>query len=214
MSIGEIWRGNAVILFALILLNLAVMSLGDAAWIAIGVAGLAFAAWMSFRQGTVAGHDACGVLDTVNTLRAEGGFGGDKADRRYAAQAWSVSTGVRGVLLSALIPYLASCIYILCTLLRIEPLILPTRIAAWLLSLPWWCVVLHWQPTFVELTPIAAAVLMITPFLLPLCHFAGYMQGPKLWARTEKAMKEGRRRAKARSRVVKKRSPKPRKPEV
>lgn len=214
MSIGEIWRTNAVMLFVLILLNLAVMSLSEAAWIALGLLGLAFAAWLSFRQGMAAGHDACGVLDTVRTLAAEGGFGGEKADRKYAARAWNPATGLRGMLVSSLIPYGASCLYILCELLKAEPLVLPTRILAWVLSLPWWCTVVHWQPTFVRLTPVATAVLMITPFLLPLCTYAGYMQGPKLWARTEQAMKEGRRRAKARSRVGKKRVPRQQKPEV
>lgn len=214
MSIGAIWRANAVILFVLILLNLAIMSLGEAAWIALGILGLALAAWLSLRQGMAAGHDACGVLDTVRTLNAEGGFGGEKADRKYAAQAWSKSTGLRGALLSALIPYAASCLYVVCALLKIEPLALPTRILAWVLSLPWWCLIVHWQPVFVQLTPLAAAVLMVTPFLLPLCFYIGYMQGPRLWAHTEQAMKEGRRRAKARSRVGKKRAPKQRKPEV
>ena len=214
MSIGGIWRTNAVTLFVLILLNLAVMSLGEAAWIALGLLCLALAAWLSFRQGMAVGHDACGVLDTVRTLTAEGGFGAEKADRKYAAQAWSAATGLKGTLVAALIPYAASCLYVICALLNVEPLLLPTRILAWVLSLPWWCTVVHWQPTFVQLTPLAAAVLMITPFLLPLCFYAGYLQGPKLWARTEQAMKEGRRRARARSRVGKKRMPKQRKPEV
>ena len=66
------------------------------------------------------------------------------------------------------------------------------------------------------LVPMAvAAVLMISPFVLPLCTFAGYMQGPKLWAKSEEAMAQGRRRARAKSRVAqKKRAPRVRKPEI
>ncbi len=215
MSVGAMWRSNAVTTALLILLNLAVMSLGDAAWIAIGALGLLGAAWFGFRQGMAAGHDACGVLDTVRALSAEEAtFGQEKADRKYLAQAWSVGSGARAVLLSALIPLAAGCLYIACTLLDVRPMVLPTRIAAWFLALPWWCAVLPWQKSFEQLTPLVAAVLIVTPFLLPLCQFAGYMQGPKLWAHTEQAMKDGRRRAKARSRVAKKRAPRAQKPEV
>ena len=44
--------------------------------------------------------------------------------------------------------------------------------------------------------------------------FLGYLQGPKLWARTEEAMKQGRRRAKANARMRKKWVPQPKKPEI
>lgn len=214
MTVGEIWRGNALTLFLLIIVNLTAMTFGQTAWILLGVLCLCGAAWLTFRRGLATGHEACAVRSTVETVSAEGGFSDSKQDRRYVAQAWSAATGLKGMLLSALVPYAFGCLHILCTLLNAEPLVLPTRVAAWLLSLPWWCVILHWQSTFEYLTPLGAAVLMITPFVLPLCHYAGYMQGPKLWARTENAMKEGRRRAKARSRVGKKRVRKPRGPEI
>ena len=56
---------------------------------------------------------------------------------------------------------------------------------------------------------------MISPFILPLFQFWGYMQGPKLWKKTEQAMADGRRRAKARSRIVKKNKlPRTMKPEI
>ena len=214
MTAGGIWRSNALMLVLLIVANLAFMTFGQAAWIALGIASLCLSAWLAYKQGLACGHEACAVRSTVETVSADGGFGDTKQDRKYAAQAWSAATGLKGMLLSAVIPYAFGCLHIICTLLNVEPMILPTRIAAWVLSLPWWCVVLHWQSTFERLTPLGAAVLMITPFLLPLCHYAGYMQGPKLWARTEQAMKDGRRRAKARSRVVKKRVSKPRGPEI
>ena len=214
MTVGGFWRSNALTLILLIMINLAIMSFGQTAWILLGILCLLGAAWLGFRQGMAAGHEACAVRSTVDTVSAEGGFGETKQDRKFAAQAWSASTGLKGMLLSALIPYAFGCLHIICTLLNVEPLILPTRIAAWVLSLPWWCVVLHWQPTFDHLTALSAAVLMITPFILPMCVYLGYMQGPKLWSHTEEAMKQGRRRAKARSRVAKKRTPKVRGPEI
>lgn len=214
MTVGAIWRSNALTLVLLIMINLAVMSFGETAWILLGLLCLLGAAYLTFRQGMAAGHEACGVRSTVDTVAAEGNFGDTKQDRKFAAQAWSAATGLKGMLLSALIPYAFSCLHIICALLNVEPLVLPTRIAAWALSLPWWCLVIHWQPTFDHLTALSAAVLMVTPFVLPLCGYAGYMQGPKLWAHTEQAMKDGRRRAKARSRVVKKKTPKPRGPEI
>ena len=214
MTVGGFWRSNTLTLILLIMINLAIMTFGQTAWILLGILCLLGAGWLTFKQGMAAGHEACAVRSTVDTVAAEGGFGETKQDRKYAAQAWSASTGLKGMLLSALIPYAFGCLHIICTLLNVEPLILPTRIAAWVMSLPWWCVVLHWQPTFDHLTALSAAVLMITPFLLPLCGYVGYMQGPKLWSHTEEAMKQGRRRAKARSRVAKKRAPKVRGPEI
>ena len=62
--------------------------------------------------------------------------------------------------------------------------------------------------------PAIVAMLMISPFILPGCTCLGYLQGPRLWARTEDAMKQGRRRAKARARVGKKMVPRQQKPEI
>ena len=214
MSVGAMCRGNAVTLVMLILLNLALMSLSEPAWIALGLLGLLGAGWLDYRQGKAAGHDACGVRDTVRTISAEGGFGDSRQDHKYIAQAWSASNGAKALLLSALPPFAAGCLHIACVALNVRPMVLPSRVAAWLLSLPWWCTILHWQSTFDHLTPLSVAMLLVTPFLLPLCQYAGYMQGPALWARTETAMAEGRRRAKARSRVRRKPGPRAKGPEV
>ena len=88
------------------------------------------------------------------------------------------------------------------------------RIVAWLLSLPYWPFIMHWHEDFVTITPMIAAMLLTTPFILPAATALGYLQGPRLWARTEDAMKQGRRRAKARSRVGKKLAPRQQKPEI
>ena len=58
-------------------------------------------------------------------------------------------------------------------------------------------------------------VLMVGPFVIPTCQFLGYLQGPKMWEKTEQAMAEGKRRAKARSRIArKKKLPKSMRPEI
>ena len=73
----------------------------------------------------------------------------------------------------------------------------------------------HSNEPRISTRPIPDSVLMISPFILPLFQFWGYMQGPKLWKKTEQAMADGRRRAKARSRIVKKNKlPRTMKPEI
>ena len=61
-----------------------------------------------------------------------------------------------------------------------------------------------WHENFVDLTFDVILVLMVGPFILPVFQFLGYLQGPKFWEKTEQAMADGKRRAKARSRIVKK----------
>ncbi|MBQ3270765.1 MAG: hypothetical protein IJH09_12700 [Clostridia bacterium] len=215
MSVSDMWKANATTLFLLILLNLALFALGNTPWMALGLLALAGAMFFSYRQGMEFGHSACGILRTVESAQSPDSPAHGQLDDKVVRRAWSVGQGLRGVLAAALVPYAVGCLYIACSLLKIEPLIIPTRLVSWLLATPFWPVVLHWYNTFDRLTGTVAAVLMISPFVLPLCTFAGYMQGPKLWQKSEKAMAEGRRRAKAKSRVNR-RKPKPRvqKPEI
>ena len=215
MSVGDMWKNSATTLFLLILLNLALFSLGTTPWMVLGLIFLALAAFFSYRQGMAFGHQACGILKTVERAEDPSSPAHGQLDDKVVRQAWSVQTGLKGVFAAALVPYAVGCVYILCSLLRLEPLIIPTRLASWLLACPYWPVVLHWYDAFDRLTGVVVAVLMLSPFVLPLCMFAGYMQGPKLWAKSEKAMAEGKRRAKAKSRVVrKKRVPRSQRPEI
>ena len=126
-----------------------------------------------------------------------------------------VNRGVKAVLATALVPYLIGCAYIVLSLLKVDNLAVPMRLVSWVVASPYWPCILPWTHTFDRLTGAVAAVLMISPFVMPLVTFAGYMQGPKLWAKSEKAMAEGKRRAKAKSRVVrKKRVPRSQRPEI
>ena len=215
MSVGDMWKTNAAATLLLIVVNLALFSLGTTPWTALGLICLAVTMFYCFRQGMNYGHRACGIAQTVEHSRDPDSPTYGQVDRKVAARAWSVSRGVRGVLASALIPYLIGCLYIVLSLLKVDSLAMPLRLASWVVAVPFWPLVLPWYQTFDRLTGVVAAVLMISPFVLPLCTFAGYMQGPRLWAKSEKAMAEGRRRARAKSRVVRKKPvPRSQKPEI
>lgn len=219
MGVRALWQASATALILLIVVNLLLAGLNETAWIVLGLLALLVMGFYCFRQGQGIGHGACGVSNTIESARQAGDKVFAQLDKKYLAQAFSPITGIRGVLAGALIPYLVNCVYVIMTLIsRVFPVIsssvLFARIPAWLLSLPFWPLVMHWHEDFVALTPDIAAMLLITPFVLPLCVFAGYMRGPKLWAHSEDVMRQGLRRAKARSRVGKKMVPKVQKPEI
>ena len=172
------------------------------------------AMYLSFRQGMAIGREACSILKTVNHAMDSNSAQHALLDKNYISQTWSVARGVKSIFASALIPYVAGCVYIICTLLKIEPMILPSRVIAWVLALPYWPIITHWYQEFTRLEPAIVVILMVSPFILPLCTFAGYLQGPKLWKKTEEAMAQGKRRAKAKSRIVKKKQPKVQKPQI
>lgn len=215
MSITDMWKSNAVTLILLIVLNLALFTLGNTPWTVLGLICLAGGMFLSYRQGMGFGHEACGISQMVEKARDPESPSYGQVDEKVQKRAWSVSTGVRGVLASALVPYVVGCLYIVLSLLKVRPADAVMRLVSWVLALPFWPAMLPFSQTFDRLTAPVAAVLMISPFVLPLCTFAGYMRGPKLWAKSEKAMAEGRRRAKAKSRVGRKKSvPRSQRPEI
>ena len=199
--------------------NLAASFAGEGLWLLLSVAALLLMLFFCFRQGMGIGHGACGISGTVESARRAGEKVYAQLDGKYLAQAWSRENAVKGFLLSALIPYAAGSFYIILSLLwnaGVVPEIpvIVSRVLAWVLSLPYWPLIMHWHEDFVTVTPAIAAMLLISPFVLPAATALGYMQGPRLWARTEDAMKQGRRRAKARARVGKKLAPRQQKPEI
>ena len=215
MNVTDMWKSNAVTLVLLIVLNLALFSLGTTPWLVLGLICLAGGMFLSYRQGMGFGHEACGILQMVEKARDPASPSYGQVDEKVQKRAWSVSTGIRGVLASALIPYVVGCLYIVLSLLKVHPADAVMRLVSWVVALPFWPAMLPFSQTFDRLTGPVAAVLMISPFVLPLCTYAGYMQGPKLWAKSEKAMAEGRRRAKAKSRVARKKNvPRSQRPEI
>lgn len=219
MGIKSMWSTNAIALAILIGANLAASFAGEVLWMLLGIAALLLMLYFCFRQGMGFGHGACGISGTIESARNAGEKVYAQLDRKYLAQAWSRQNALKGLLLSALIPYVAGCIYIIFNLLRNvgvmpELPVIVARVLAWILSLPYWPIIMHWHEDFVTVTPAIAAMLLISPFVLPAATALGYLQGPRLWARTEDAMKQGRRRAKARARVGKKLAPRQQKPEI
>ena len=219
MGVRGLWAVSATALGGLILINLLLANANATAWLVLSLVALAAALAFCYMQGANVGHSACGVSTTIESARQAGDKVYAQLDRKYLSQAWSRNTGVRGIFAGALIPYVAGCVYIILSLLwRSDPDLqvaaTVARVPAWLLSLPYWPIIMGGHEDFVALTPDIVVMLLVSPFVLPTGVFVGYMQGPRLWARTEDAMKQGRRRAKARARVGKKMAPKVQKPEI
>ena len=124
--------------------------------------------------------------------------------------------GVKALFGSALVPYVCSCVYIIMMLLgdgtEIHTVI--ARVLAWLMALPFWPAIAWKYETFTTLEWPIVLVLMVSPFVIPTFTFLGYIQGPKLWQKTEEAMARGKRRAKAKSRIVKKNKPREQRPQI
>ena len=214
MSAAAMWRSNMLTLVLLIIVNFMLAGLGTALWIILGILLLMGGMAMCYRSGCSAGHSACAVRSTVESVRQSGERADTPLDEKYLRRAFDRNTGIRAVLASALIPYALGCAFIILTLLDAGRAAVAARVAAWIVSLPFWPTVMVWNESFIDVTPSIAAMVLISPFVLPLCTFAGYMQGPKLWARSEQAMKEGRRRAKARARVGRKMVSRQKGPEI
>lgn len=211
MSVFEMWRSTLAIKILLVVIGFMVFSFGiTGLWVGIGIALLLAGALMVFRQGQSAGHEACAASKSVAAI------GADKADKKMLSQMWSVSNGVRSIFAGAAVSYTINAIYIILSIVHApEIATFISRLVSWVITMPYWPIIAAWHETYEFLTTDVILVLMISPFILPLVQFAGYMQGPKLWKKTEQAMVDGRRRAKARSRIVKKNKlPRSMRPEI
>lgn len=211
MSVFEMWRSTLAIKILLVVIGFMVFSFGiTGLWVGIGIALLLAGALMVFRQGQSAGHEACAASKSVAAI------GADKADKKMLSQMWSVSNGVRSIFAGAAVSYTINAIYIILSVVHApEIATFISRLVSWVITMPYWPIIAAWHETYEFLTTDIILVLMISPFILPLVQFAGYMQGPKLWKKTEQAMVDGRRRAKARSRIVKKNKlPRSMRPEI
>lgn len=204
-----------VMLILMIFLGFVSMSFDSTiAWVVLGLLSLVGCLYMCIRQGMAIGREACAILKTVERAQSPENIMHNKLEKKYVSQSWSANRGLRAVFASALIPYLASSVYIILMLLELEPAATISRVVAWVFALPYWPIIAYWYPQFVELAPPIVMVLMLSPFIAPLCTYLGYMQGPKLWAKTEAAMVQGKRRAKAKSRIAQKNKPRVNKPEI
>ena len=206
------WKSTILIKIVLIFIGFILFSIGsNVAWTILGFAVLLGSCWFMFRQGQNAGHESCGVTKSIERVEAEG----KRADEGLYRQAWSRSNGVKSIFAGALFAYAVNAVYIILSLLDVsEMAVMISRVASWVVTMPYWPVIAMFHETYVALTPDIVIVLMASPFLLPLCHYFGYLCGPKLWQNTEKAMADGKRRAKERSRIVKKKGPRIQKPEI
>lgn len=182
-------------------------------FVILGIILLLASCYLAFRQGQMAGHASCNISRTIEHARETGKT--QTIEKKMYKQAWCVSNGVKSIFAGALIGYVLNVFYILSMLLLKEgPVVLVSRVLSLMITLPYWPIVAYWHESFTVITMDVVALLMVSPFIIPLCQFGGYMCGPQLWAKTEKAMAEGKRRAKARSRIGKKKVPKVKGPEI
>ncbi len=199
----------------MIFLAFTVFSFGNMTVFAIlGILLLLGGCYLSFRQGAAMGHEACSISSSLKHIAEHG----DKpADPKMLRQAYNWSGAVKAFFAGSLPDYLINVCYIILMFIGTETTaLIVSRLISFVMVIPYWPLVSHWHEVFNVLTWDIAALLMISPFLFPACQLLGYRQGPALWARTEKAMADGKRRAKARSRIAnrKKKAPKGQRPEI
>lgn len=216
MTTGDMFKNAAVMKATLIFISFTVFSFGNmTVYLLVGLLILLLGCFLAFKQGAAMGHEACSVSASLNRI-AQSADKAESIEPKMYKQAYSTSSAVKALFASALIDYAINAIYII--LMLVNPngsAIVASRLASFAMVIPYWPIVSHWHPVFNVLTWDIVAVLMLSPFLLPTCQFLGYRQGPALWAKTEKAMADGKRRAKARSRIArKKKAPKVRGPEI
>jgi len=216
MSVLEIWRSNLIVYILLVFVGFIFFTFDNVIlFIILGGLLLLGAMFMSYQNGQGAGHAACSVSNSLERVNALG-ESTEKVDGKLLRQAWRKGNAIRIVLAGGAGGYIINCLYIVLSLLNAGDI--PevfSRIASFVVTIPFWPILAYWHETFMDLTPDVIVLLMASPFLLPACQAAGYLQGPALWAKTEKAMVDGKRRAKARSRIVrKKKTPRSAKPEI
>lgn len=205
MTTFTMWKGNLALKIMMIILSFTVLSFGNTSvFIGLGIVILLGGCFFAFRQGQGIGHEACSVLHSVNRVKNDSEKAG-QIDPKMYKQAFSVQNGLRALFASALVPYVINCVYIILRLAQVNEIaVFISRFVSFIVSMPFWPLLAGVHENFTALSADIIIMLMVGPFVVPAFQFWGYMQGPKLWAKTEKAMAEGKRRAKARSRIVKK----------
>lgn len=217
MTTNDMFKNALVLKLTLIFISFLVFSFGNMLVFQLaGILVMLLGCFWAFRQGTAMGHESCSIASSLKRIEEDPAKRAQAEPKMYK-QAYSESNGVKALFASALIDYVLHAVYIIMMLLKVEgTALIVSRLISFVAVIPYWPVVSHWHEVFNVLTWDIVAVLMISPFLIPVCQYIGYRQGPALWAKTEKAMAEGKRRAKARSRIGrrKKQEPKFRKPEI
>lgn len=207
-------KNTIVLKLLLIFVSFTVFSFGNmTVYMLLGIALLLGVGFAAFRQGVAMGHESCSISTSLERIMRDGD---KKPDPLMLRQAYSVSKGVKAFFGGAVLDYVINCAYIVLMLLNVnETATIVARLASFVFVIPYWPLLSHWHAVYNVLTWDIVLLLMVGPFILPAIQLWGYTKGPMMWAKTEKAMAEGKRRAKARSRIVKrKRLPKSQRPEI
>ena len=210
MNAKDMFKSTIMTKFMAIILALLIYSFAGGHKVVLtvlGVLALILFLCYSFRVGMALGHESAGVSANIGDI-IEGNGNDDQVDKEMYAMAWSWGNGIKGFFAGSVIGYALNCAYIICMKLVPDTAVcIITRIIAWMISLPYWLILNTKHTVFNSLSTDIIIMLMAGPFVIPLAQFLGYLMGPKLWQRTERAMAQGKRRAKARSRVMKKKQP-------
>ena len=214
MTTGNMIKNTIVLKLLLIFVSFTVFSFGNMTVFALlGIVVLLGGCLAAFKQGMGMGHEACSMTNSVERILKDG----DKQpEPMMLRQMYSLSKGVKALFGGALAGYLINCAYIVLMLLNVsENVTVIARLASFVAVIPYWPLLSYWHPVYNVLTWDVVLLLMVSPFILPAVQFYGYTKGPMMWAKTEKAMADGKRRAKARSRIVKKKKlPRGQRPEI
>ena len=174
MSVKEMWKSTVLIKIVLVFIGFILFSIGsNVAWTILGSLVLLGCCWFMFRQGQNAGHESCAVTKSIERVEAEG----KRADEGLYRQAWSRSNGVKSVFAGALFAYAVNAVYIILSLLDVsEMAVMISRVASWVVTMPYWPVIAMFHETYVALTPDIVIVLMASTFLLPIQIWPAWTQ--------------------------------------
>ena len=174
-------------------------------WPIIGTASLLAVSFILLRIGLAQGTKAYSLYSA-----------GQQAGKT-AFGSYDVSRVIRGCRAYVIIGYALSALYIAGWLISagsagaaeagLTTLTQITRLLCWLFALPFLPPAMFFTESLSSLSFAVIFVLALYPLWFPCMYLIGYTGGKKQYASMEKAMIKGRRRARARSRVMKNNKP-------
>lgn len=200
MTIRAIIKNIYLLKVLLIFIGFTVMSFGNmTVFTILGIFLLLGGCFMAFRQGMAIGHEACSVTSSIKRIESQGIR---KPEEEMLRKAYDPNCAAKIIFGGAIGDYVINCVYIALMLIQPgETAVFVSRLLSFATVIPYWPILSHWHEVYNVLTWDIITMLMLAPFLLPTVQYLGYRRGPVLWAHTEKAMADGKRRAKARSRI-------------
>jgi len=181
------------------------MSFGLAFWPFVGTAAMIVSILILYRTGIASGLKGASLRATVEKSGkdADGAF--DMVQMKKGLPGYVIVCYALSVLYLAVYAMTASSqggeAAALSTPVQI------TRLFCWIGALPFLPPATFLVGDLTGMSLPIIAVLAVYPLIFPAVYYFAYSRGPALWEARQDAMKKGRRRAKARSRVMKNNKP-------